>query len=47
MKISTIAQLREMTPFEELEKEIIHKMINFIDAHENPMDQKLEVWHLT
>ncbi|MDG1716742.1 MAG: NUDIX hydrolase [Saprospiraceae bacterium] len=47
MKISTIAQLREMTPFEELEKEMIHKMINFIDAHENPMDQKLEVGHLT
>ena len=47
MKISTIAQLREMTPFEELEKEMIHEMINFINAHENPMDQKLEVGHLT
>lgn len=47
MKISTIAQLKEMTPFEDVEKEMIQRMINFINAHENPMDQKLEVGHLT
>ena len=47
MKISTIAQLKKITPFEDVEKEMIQRMINFIDAHENSMDQKLKAGHLT
>lgn len=47
MNESTITQLREITPYGDVEKEMIQRMINFINAHENPLDQKLKAGHLT
>lgn len=47
MKENLINQLKELNPFGSIEKEMIDRMVAFIKAHDNPMDQKLEVGHLT
>lgn len=47
MRDKTIAELKKVKPYGKTEEEMINRMITFIQSHDNPMDQKLEVGHLT
>ena len=47
MRERTIKELGNIIPYDNLEKEMINRMITFVQSHENPMDQKLEAGHLT
>lgn len=42
-----ISQLQALSTHDTQEVEMIQRMIHFINTHPNPMDQKLEVGHLT
>lgn len=44
---STITELSKIIAYDNIEEEMINRMITFIQSHENPMDQKLEAGHLT
>ncbi len=47
MKKLTIDLLNNVIPYGTVESEMIQRTIAFINSHDNPMNQKLEVGHLT
>lgn len=47
MKESINKLLNNVVPYSEVEASMIRRTIAFVDTHDNPMNQKLEVGHLT
>ncbi len=47
MKENITSLLNGVIPFGDKEAEMIHRTIEFVEMYDNPMDQKLEVGHLT